>query len=116
MSQRKAPRSGGSPARAVLGVFIALIFAVIGWVLAPSIINALPDASVGSNRLLIQVVIAVIVFFIGLLLSGLILSIFSPKDNLSAREGDLAREKTEMQDRKRAERARKRQSGQSGRR
>jgi hypothetical protein len=111
------PKSGASPVGIFINLIVAALFGAGGWFFSPQIVNLLPAAAIASLSFeTTRIIITVILFFLGLALSALILSLFTPKDPRGAREGDMERERERMRAQQKAERERARKSGRSGRR
>jgi len=110
MKEEKRKRSAFMP---VIGLVIAFIVGVIAWLIAPNVIEALAKAlpNFKGNELplattrpiftLILVVLTVIIF-------GLVAALITPKDDQSASESKLEKEREDLRRRQKAERLQRR--------
>jgi len=97
----------------VLGFIMLVMLGIVAYILAPEAIKIahrmfpsftgreLPDWQMKAG-------FTFIVFVVFLAIAGAILAVFAPKRALNVREGDLAKERKEMIDRKAMERKRQR--------
>ncbi|MBK8023857.1 MAG: hypothetical protein IPK19_21095 [Chloroflexi bacterium] len=114
-SQQKK-RGGLRPLLPVFGLIVAIVFGVVGWLVAPSVITALADAIPGfrGNEIdatLLRAIVTVVIALLALVVFSLIAALVTPKPGMSAREADLAREKEAMRAAQQAARDRQRRSG-----
>lgn len=103
MSEGKPKRSPFLP---VIGLVIAIVLGVVGWLAAPSITAALPIFSgTGLPFSTIRIIVTVIFILIGLVVFGLVAALLAPKDTQRASERTLEQERDALRRRQKAERA-----------
>lgn len=103
MAEGKPKRSPFLP---VIGLVIAIVLGVVGWVAAPSITAALPIFSgTGLPFSTIRIIVTVIFILIGLVMFGLVAALLAPKDSQRASERTLEQERDALRRRQKAERA-----------
>ena len=98
-----------SPVRMIIGVGLALVLAVVGWQIAPTII---PDLTRGSSLSLtsdqIRLVMTAGSFVLGLVLVSLVMAFMTPRDTRNVSEAKLAQEREALRERQKMERLRAR--------
>ncbi|MBL8133116.1 MAG: hypothetical protein JNL42_14740 [Anaerolineae bacterium] len=119
MSQSRKPQGQGGGLRALLPVFgliVAVVFGVVGWLIAPDALKwfeGLIPGFTGSelDPTVMRIIVTVVIALLALVLFALIAALVTPKPTLTAREADLAREKERLLAQQKAERDRQRRSG-----
>jgi hypothetical protein len=114
MGLKKEEKASGIKAYwPVLGFIMLVMLGIVAYILAPEVIN-LAKRTFPSFRgtelpaLQMRLGFTFMVFVVFLAITGAILAAFAPKRALNVREGDLAKERKEMIDRKAMERKRQR--------
>lgn len=108
MAEGKSKRSPFLP---VLGLIIAIVLGVAGWLVAPSVINALPFiGNTGLPLATTRPLVTVIIVLLGLVVFGLVAALVTPKDAQAASERRLEQERDALRRRQKAARDEARKS------
>lgn len=97
----------------VFGLLFVIVFAVVGWLLSPSVLTALASV-LPVNQLdpTIQKIVVTVAFgMLALIVFSLIAAVVSARPDKAANEADLAREKTALKAQQQADRDRLRKQG-----
>ena len=110
MAHPKAKRSAYTP---VIGLLIAVVLGVIAWLIAPGVIHALAVAlpNFAGNELpptTMRAAFTAIIVVLALIIFGLVAALTTKKDDQSANEARLEKERDAMRRRQKAERAQQR--------
>lgn len=99
----------GFPVRTMIGVGLALVMALGGWMLGPTII---PNLTRGSNLSLTSDQIRLLLtggsFVLGLIVVSLLMALMTPRDSRNVNEAKLAKEREALRERQKMERLRAR--------
>ena len=99
----------GSPVRMVIGVALALVVALGGWMFSPTII---PSLTRGSSLSLtsdqIRLIMTAGSFVLGLVVVSLVLAFVTPRDARNVNEAKLTQERDALRERQKMERLRAR--------
>jgi len=90
---------------AVLGMGIALIVGVIGWLIAPGVLAALPSVAGSALPLAVErLLFAGVVLLLALILFGLAAALIAPGDPHASSEAHVERERDALRRRQKAAR------------
>ena len=110
MEESKKKRSAYRP---LIGLIVAVVLGVIGWLIAPSVIHglalALPNFT--GNELPLSTtrpIFTAILVVLALILFALIAALTAPKDTRSARDNQLEKDRDALRRRQKAQRAQQR--------
>jgi uncharacterized BrkB/YihY/UPF0761 family membrane protein len=110
MNKPPQKRSSFAP---VIGLIIALVLGIIAWLIAPSVIHALAVAipNFAGNELPLtttRAAFTAIIVVLALIIFGLVAALTTKKDDQSANEAKLEKERDAMRRRQKAQRAQQR--------
>lgn len=95
-----------SPFLPVIGLIIAIVLGVVGWLAAPAVTAVLPIFSgTGLPFSTIRIIVSISFILIGLVVFGLVAALVAPKDRQTASERTLEQERDALRRRQKAERA-----------
>jgi uncharacterized membrane protein YciS (DUF1049 family) len=116
MSQvRVAERKRGRRAYAAVGFILIVAIAVIVVVVTPPLTTYLDQTFLRRYQIprrdlpTVQLLVGLILFFIGATITALIVALFAPKKSINVKETDLVKEREQMVKQRKADRVRQRQ-------
>lgn len=108
MADPKQKRSSATP---VIGLMIAVVLGVGAWLIAPSVITALMKTLQSLNTLApmtARIIFTVIIVVLALIVFGLVAALTTRKDDQSANEAKLEKEREAMRRQQKNARAQQR--------
>ncbi|MEZ4672478.1 MAG: hypothetical protein R3E39_31640 [Anaerolineae bacterium] len=107
VQQQETEHKKGSPVRMFIGLGLALVLAIVCWVVAPSVIpNLTRGSSISLTSDQLRLFMTAGSFVLGLVVVALLMAFVTPRDSRNVNEAKLAEEREALRQKQKMERLR----------